>query len=43
VGVITALDRQSPDIAQGVEHSREKRSGDATADAYDQAGAGDRG
>jgi S-adenosylmethionine synthetase len=43
VGVITALDRQSPDIAQGVEHSREKRSGDATADAYDQVGAGDQG
>ena len=43
MGVITALDKGAPDIAQGVEHSREKRSGDATADAYDQVGAGDQG
>ena len=44
VGVITALDRQSPDIAQGVDRSHEMRA--ATAEAthkYDLAGAGDQG
>jgi S-adenosylmethionine synthetase len=43
VGVITALDRQSPDIAQGVDRSRESRGGDGTSDAYDEIGAGDQG
>jgi S-adenosylmethionine synthetase len=43
VGVITALDRQSPDIAQGVERSHETRGREATKDAYDQVGAGDQG
>jgi S-adenosylmethionine synthetase len=42
VGVITALDRQSPDIAQGVDRSHETR-GDGAADDYDQVGAGDQG
>jgi S-adenosylmethionine synthetase len=46
VGVITALDRQSPDIAQGVDRSHETRSGaggDRATEIYDQAGAGDQG
>jgi S-adenosylmethionine synthetase len=43
VGVMTALDRQSPDIAQGVDQSHETRGGDATADRYDEIGAGDQG
>jgi S-adenosylmethionine synthetase len=43
VGVITALDRQSPDIAQGVDRSHETRGGGAPADNYDQTGAGDQG
>jgi S-adenosylmethionine synthetase len=43
VGVLTALDRQSPDIAQGVDRSHETRGGDAAADSYDEAGAGDQG
>ncbi len=48
VGVITALDRQSPDIAQGVERSHETRAGgtpggSTRGDAYDQTGAGDQG
>jgi S-adenosylmethionine synthetase len=42
VGVITALDRQSPDIAQGVDRSHETR-GEGAADDYDQVGAGDQG
>jgi S-adenosylmethionine synthetase len=42
VGVILALDRQSPDIAQGVAASREARTG--TGDhPHDRAGAGDQG
>jgi S-adenosylmethionine synthetase len=42
VGVIVALDKQSPDIARGVDASQEVRnSGDG--DPYDQAGAGDQG
>jgi S-adenosylmethionine synthetase len=43
VGVLTTLDRQSPDIAQGVDRSHETRAGDAAADSYDEAGAGDQG
>ena len=39
--VITALDEQSPDIAQGVDDSLETREGDA--DPLDQIGAGDQG
>ena len=42
VGVIVALDKQSPDIAQGVEASHEAR-GTADGDDYDKAGAGDQG
>jgi S-adenosylmethionine synthetase len=43
VGVLTALDRQSPDIAQGVDRAHETRSDDAVADSYDEVGAGDQG
>jgi S-adenosylmethionine synthetase len=43
VGVMIALDRQSPDIAQGVDRSHETRGGDARADGYDEVGAGDQG
>jgi S-adenosylmethionine synthetase len=44
VGVLVALDRQSPDIAQGVDAARDARVGqDHDADPYDQAGAGDQG
>ena len=42
VGVLVALDKQSPDIAQGVDASREARSS-AGQHPYDQAGAGDQG
>ncbi|HZC41859.1 MAG TPA: methionine adenosyltransferase [Streptosporangiaceae bacterium] len=42
VGVMVALDKQSPDIAQGVEASHEAR-GAAGGDDYDRAGAGDQG
>jgi S-adenosylmethionine synthetase len=41
VGVITALDRQSPDIARGVASSRDARAG--SADVLDTMGAGDQG
>src|SRR5260370_6054646 len=41
VGVITALDRQSPDIARGVDESHDTRSG--STDPFDSAGAGDQG
>jgi S-adenosylmethionine synthetase len=40
--VINAIDRQSPDIAQGVDGSFESRSG-AGGDELDRAGAGDQG
>jgi S-adenosylmethionine synthetase len=43
VGVITALDKQSPDIARGVDRSRETRPGDSRQEHYDQVGAGDQG
>ncbi|WP_057896031.1 methionine adenosyltransferase [Liquorilactobacillus oeni] len=39
--VLTALDEQSPDIAQGVDESLETRQGDG--DPLDQIGAGDQG
>ena len=41
VGVITALDRQSPDIARGVTESHDARAG--STDPFDSAGAGDQG
>src|SRR5882724_10099755 len=40
--VLTAIDEQSPDIAQGVDHGREQREGDSS-DELDSAGAGDQG
>ncbi len=40
-GVITSIDEQSPDIAQGVDKAVEQRSGDT--DAYAEIGAGDQG
>jgi S-adenosylmethionine synthetase len=40
-GVITALDEQSPDIAQGVDESFEVQHGDS--DPLDRVGAGDQG
>jgi S-adenosylmethionine synthetase len=41
--VLVALDKQSPDIAQGVDEAYERRTGNASADAFDTAGAGDQG
>jgi S-adenosylmethionine synthetase len=40
-GVVVAIDEQSPDIAQGVEHSYEEQHGDS--DPLDRVGAGDQG
>jgi S-adenosylmethionine synthetase len=40
-GVIVAIDEQSPDIAQGVDHSYEEQHGDS--DPLDREGAGDQG
>ncbi len=40
-GVVVALDEQSPDIAQGVDHSFEEQHGDE--DPLDRVGAGDQG
>ena len=42
VGVITAMDRQSPDIAQGVDTAHEGRVG-GSEDPLDRIGAGDQG
>jgi S-adenosylmethionine synthetase len=42
VGVVTALDRQSPDISRGVTESHDARIG-GSADPFDSAGAGDQG
>jgi S-adenosylmethionine synthetase len=42
VGVITALDKQSPDIARGVTESHDARALGST-DPFDSAGAGDQG
>src|SRR5512142_2451606 len=42
-GVVVALDRQSPDIARGVERSLESRATDASADRVALQGAGDQG
>ena len=41
VGVITALDRQSPDIARGVTELHDARAG--STDPFDSVGAGDQG
>ncbi|HEX8066358.1 MAG TPA: methionine adenosyltransferase [Thermoleophilaceae bacterium] len=41
--VITAIDEQSPDIAQGVDEAYEMRHDPADDDALDRAGAGDQG
>ena len=41
--VITALDKQSPDIAQGVDGAHEGRSGVESVGEYDRVGAGDQG
>jgi S-adenosylmethionine synthetase len=44
VGVLVAIDEQSPDIAQGVDDSEEVRSGSAgEEDDLDKQGAGDQG
>jgi S-adenosylmethionine synthetase len=40
-GVITSIDEQSPDIAQGVDKASEFRAG--VGDRYDEVGAGDQG
>jgi S-adenosylmethionine synthetase len=42
VGVVVALDKQSPDIARGVDAAAEARAG-AEGDPYDLLGAGDQG
>ena len=41
--VINAIDKQSPDIAQGVDQALEKRTDPADDDELDVAGAGDQG
>ena len=41
--VISAIDEQSPDIAQGVDEAYEARTDPADDDALDVAGAGDQG
>src|ERR671914_1812146 len=41
-GVITAIQEQSADIAQGVDHAREERE-EGSADHFDAVGAGDQG
>src|ERR1700736_688942 len=41
--VLNAIDKQSPDIAQGVDKAFEARSGHGGDDELDQAGAGDQG
>jgi S-adenosylmethionine synthetase len=43
VGVLIALDEQSPDIAQGVDDSEEVRSGTSGEDVLNKQGAGDQG
>ena len=42
-GVIVSIDEQSPDIAQGVEHHEEVRSGTSGEDQLNSQGAGDQG
>jgi S-adenosylmethionine synthetase len=41
--VLNAIDKQSPDIAQGVDSAFEARSGSSAGDELDVAGAGDQG
>jgi S-adenosylmethionine synthetase len=41
--VLNAIDKQSPDIAQGVDTAFEQRAGDGAGDELDIAGAGDQG
>src|SRR5512144_2817360 len=41
--VINAIDKQSPDIAQGVDHAYETRTDPSDDDELDIAGAGDQG
>src|SRR3984957_10822094 len=41
--VINTIDKQSPDIAQGVDSAFERRSGGGDGDELDVAGAGDQG
>ncbi len=41
--VLNAIDKQSPDIAQGVDEAFESRTGLSDDDAIDEAGAGDQG
>ena len=43
VAVLNAIDRQSPDIAQGVDRSHEARTDPSDDDELDIAGAGDQG
>jgi S-adenosylmethionine synthetase len=43
VSVLTAIDEQSPDIAQGVDDSEEVRSGTSGEDLLNKQGAGDQG
>ena len=42
-GVLSAIAAQSGDIAQGVNHSLEEKSGEMTEDEVEQIGAGDQG
>ncbi len=42
-GVITSIDEQSSDIAQGVDHAMEERKGEITEDDFNKEGAGDQG
>jgi S-adenosylmethionine synthetase len=42
-GVMTSIDPQSPDIAQGVDKAYESRTGAATEEDLDRQGAGDQG
>ena len=41
--VMVSVDKQSPDIAQGVDEAYERRSGSGDGDDFDIAGAGDQG
>lgn len=43
VEILVRVDKQSPDIAQGVNVADEVRSGNATGDEAEQSGAGDQG
>ncbi len=42
-GVVVSIDEQSPDIAQGVFHALEERSGEMEDEELDRVGAGDQG